>query len=402
MPSSAVLKRTFSVILLIVFLSSQVTDQRRLAGQDKAPQVSPAKLGETRNVHRSGKLYLAGQFSPDDVKELKKAGIRKVISLRTAGEIEWDENEVLKAAGIEFINFPLRKPESFNDEMFGQVRRILRESKEPILLHCASANRVGGVWLTFRVLDQGVDLPTALREAAEVGLKAEFIRDKAVEYIKRKQDEKSDKQSVKPGINKSFLDPELDVEQFVKRFEIESREVYAQRHKILKACEINEGDVVADVGAGTGLFTQLFSVEVGEKGWVHAVDIAPRFLRHIQDAAAKAGHNNISTILCAEDNAMLPANSVDVIFICDTYHHFEYPLDTMKSLHRALKNDGHLILIDFHRIEGKTRPWLLNHVRAGQDVFRKEIESSGFRLAEEKSIPGFQENYFLKFVKKSR
>lgn len=212
------------------------------------------------------------------------------------------------------------------------------------------------------------------------------------------QEPEDKKQSVKPGINKSFLDPELDVDQYVKRFEIESREVYAARHKVLKVCDIKEGDVVADIGAGTGLYTQLFSVEVG-KGWVYAVDIAPRFLKHIQTNANKSERKNITTVLCAENSAMLPANSVDVVFICDTYHHFEYPADTMKSIHKALKKDGHLIMIDFHRIEGKTRDWLLNHVRAGQEVFQKEIEDCGFKLSEEKKIPGFMENYFLKFTK---
>lgn len=212
------------------------------------------------------------------------------------------------------------------------------------------------------------------------------------------QEQENEKQSVKPGINKSFLNPELDVDQYVKRFEIESREVYAARHKVLKACDIKEGDVVADIGAGTGLYTQLFSVEVG-KGWVYAVDIAPRFLKHIQTNANKAERKNITTVLCAEDSAMLPANSVDLVFVCDTYHHFEYPAETMKSIHQALKKDGHLIMIDFHRIEGKTRDWLLNHVRAGQEVFQKEIEDCGFKLVEEKKIPGFKENYFLKFTK---
>lgn len=206
------------------------------------------------------------------------------------------------------------------------------------------------------------------------------------------------KQSVKPGINKSFLDPELDVDQFVKRFEIESREVYSSRHRILTACEISEGDVVADIGAGTGLFTQLFSTQVGP-GWVYAVDIAPRFIRHIQAEAEKKGRENITGVLCTEDSVTLPPNSVDVVFICDTYHHFEFPKSTMTSIHKALKDDGHLIVIDFHRIKGKTREWLLNHVRANKETFQKEIESCGFKVVAEKTIPGFKENYFLKFQK---
>ena len=206
-------------------------------------------------------------------------------------------------------------------------------------------------------------------------------------------------QSVKPGINDKFVDPELDVDSFVKRFEIESREIFLARERILAACEIEDGDRVADVGAGTGLFSRLFSTAVGAEGWVYAVDISPRFLEHINQESAKNEIGNITGILCAEDSVNLPPASVDVVFICDTYHHFEFPKSTLASIHRALKPDGHLIVIDFERIEGKSRKWLMKHVRAGKEVFQAEIEEAGFRLAEEKQLDGLAENYFLKFQK---
>ena len=211
--------------------------------------------------------------------------------------------------------------------------------------------------------------------------------------------EKKGEASVKPGVNSPFTDPKLDVDAFVERFEIESREVYLTRERVLSACEIEKGDTVADVGAGTGLFTRMFSVEVGDEGWVYAVDIAPRFIEHINKVAAKNELSNITGVVCAENSVNLPPESVDVVFVCDTYHHFEYPKSTLASIHRALKADGHLIVIDFHRIEGQSREWLMDHVRAGKDVFQSEIESAGFKLAEEKKIEGFHENYFLKFEK---
>ena len=58
-----------------------------------------------------------------------------------------------------------------------------------------------------------------------------------------------------------------------------------------------------------------------------------------------------------------------------------------------------LIVIDFERIPGKSREWLLGHVRAGKEVFRAEIMDAGFTLADEPKIEGFKENYFLKFRK---
>lgn len=206
-------------------------------------------------------------------------------------------------------------------------------------------------------------------------------------------------ESVKPGVNKNFVDPNLDVDSYVERFEIESREVFVNRERILAACEIKKGDTVADIGAGTGLFTRMFALEVGTQGWVYAVDIAPRFIEHINSEAIKHELGNITGVLCAENSVNLPPKSADVIFACDVYHHFEYPKSTLASIKRALKDDGHLIVIDFERIEGQSRDWLIGHVRAGKEVFRSEIQAAGFTLIEEKKIVGFEENYFLKFRK---
>ena len=55
------------------------------------------------------------------------------------------------------------------------------------------------------------------------------------------------------------------------------------------------------------------------------------------------------------------------------------------------------MVIDFEKIQGKSRPFIMDHVRAGKEVFRAEIEAEGFVFVEEVEIPGFEENYFLKF-----
>jgi predicted methyltransferase len=201
------------------------------------------------------------------------------------------------------------------------------------------------------------------------------------------------KKSVNPDINKNFQNP--DVKEFIGKFEVESREVYANRKKIVQECNLKPGMAVADIGAGTGLFTHLFAEAVGPKGKVYAVDIAPSFVRHIENTAHEAGLKNVVGVVCTQTSAKLPPQSVDRVFICDTYHHFEFPHKTMASIRAAMKPGGQLVLIDFHRIEGKTKEWTLNHVRAGQEVFVKEIESSGFRQVEEKEF--LKENYFVRF-----
>jgi ubiquinone/menaquinone biosynthesis C-methylase UbiE len=202
--------------------------------------------------------------------------------------------------------------------------------------------------------------------------------------------------SVKPGINDPFKNP--DVGKFVQTFEGESREVSVNRDKIASACGVKPGMVVADIGAGTGLFTRIFAKEAGPEGQVYAVDIAAKFLAHIQKTCREAGLRNVTPVLCNDDSVDLPPNSIDLAFICDTYHHFEFPQRTLASLHRAMKPGAKLIVVDFIRIKGQSTDWVMNHVRAGQEVVEKEIAEAGFRKSDEvKSI--LKENYIVVFTK---
>jgi intracellular sulfur oxidation DsrE/DsrF family protein/precorrin-6B methylase 2 len=202
--------------------------------------------------------------------------------------------------------------------------------------------------------------------------------------------------SVRPGINDTFKNP--DLKKYEGTFEGESREVFAKRKEIVAAMKLQPGSTVADIGAGTGLFTRLFAAEVGEKGRVFAVDIAEKFLQHVQKTSLDQGFKNVTTILCKPDSTELPPNSVDVAFICDTYHHFEFPTRTMSSLLKALKPGGKVVLIDFRRVKGQSSEWTMNHVRAGQEVFEQEIRDVGFTKLDEKTGI-LKENYMVVFEK---
>lgn len=203
-------------------------------------------------------------------------------------------------------------------------------------------------------------------------------------------------QSVKPGINESFLDPGMDVDGYVQRFEAESREVFAKRSAIARAVGLETGMAVADVGAGTGVFVDFFARDVGADGKVYAVDIAPKFVERLRSRAQARGQSQVEAVLCTDRDVSLPAGSVDVVFACDTYHHFEYPQATLASIHRALRPGGTFVVVDFERIPGVTRQWLLDHVRCGKEQVIQEIEGAGFELVEEVPL-GLDENYFVRF-----
>ncbi len=203
-------------------------------------------------------------------------------------------------------------------------------------------------------------------------------------------------ESVKPGINKSFDDP--DVDRFIKLFEVESREVYRYRDAIIAVLGIEPGMHVADVGAGTGLFTRLMAPQVGPEGRVYAVDIATKFLDHIETMNQEAGIENVVSVQCDQHSTNLAPESVDRVFVCDTYHHFEYPHATLSSIHRALRPDGRLMLVDFERVRGVSKPFVMGHVRCGKGTVTDEVRDAGFSLLAE--IPLMKEQYVLVFEKR--
>ena len=203
-----------------------------------------------------------------------------------------------------------------------------------------------------------------------------------------------------PGnINDAFLNEEMDVDRFVERFEGESRAVYAQRFAIVEALDLTPGDVVADIGAGTGFFSFLFADAVGRTGRVQAVEISPRFLDHLRSESEARGLENFDVVEGTTRSVELPTGQTDVAFICDVYHHFEAPMDSLASLYDAIEPGGELVLIEFHRIEGVTNEFIFEHVRAGREVFQAEIEAAGFRFEDEIELEGLDDNYILRFTR---
>lgn len=213
----------------------------------------------------------------------------------------------------------------------------------------------------------------------------------------KERSRKADDPKPPTDINKAFQNP--DVTEFTKRFETESREVYAKRKEVVKALGLKPGDSIADVGAGTGFYAKLFAEAVGPKGKVYAVDIAKPFLKHIADDAKKAGLTQIETIEGSQHSINLPARSVGLVFMSDVYHHFEHHQEVLASIHRALRPGGVLAIIEFDKQKAGATEFVKHHVRAGKEKFIAEIKAAGFEPIETKEAPSFKENFFARFRK---
>ena len=200
--------------------------------------------------------------------------------------------------------------------------------------------------------------------------------------------------SVKPGINEPYFQAD-GLDRYTRILESKTREIVQRSRDIVDAMGLEEGMVVADIGAGTGLLTMEMAKDVGQRGIVFAVDIVPAFLERIRERARAEGLANVMVVLGEERATGLEPASLDLAFMCDTYHHIEYPQAYMRSLFHTLRPGATLVLVDMKRPEGQSTSSVLEHVRADKSTVIAEVEQAGFVLASEADL--LEENYYLYF-----
>jgi ubiquinone/menaquinone biosynthesis C-methylase UbiE len=196
-----------------------------------------------------------------------------------------------------------------------------------------------------------------------------------------------------------YGEEEENPQVFVDTMEVSSRELYAAREAVLAATKIPAGARVADIGAGTGLYSLLFADRVGPEGIVYAVDIEPRFLKLINQRASDLDLVNVVSVLGRDKDITLPPGSVDVAFIADTYHYFTDRAAIMATVRDALKEGGRLIILDYELDASHKDDPDRAHVRFGKAGLVNEISSFGFRLVEEPDVKGLSDIYMVVFEK---
>ena len=185
MPIQERLRNAVAVAVASIAAAASCIFLMSCAGQ----RLEPYDLGAVQKTHAFGKVLLSGQPQPDDLEQARSRGLKTVISLRTDGELNWDEARIVRDLGMDYFVVGFRAPAELTDTVFDRVRELLGDrQRHPLLLHCASANRVGAVWLAHRVLDHGVDFDEAHREAEAVGLKSREYLARARDYVERRRE----------------------------------------------------------------------------------------------------------------------------------------------------------------------------------------------------------------------
>lgn len=179
---------------------------------------------------------------------------------------------------------------------------------------------------------------------------------------------------------------------YIKALEDPKRDAYQKPNEVMEALAVKPGEIVADIGAGSGYFTMRLAHHVGPAGRVYAVDVNPDMIRHVNGRVRDAGLLNVVPILAAPDDPLLP-QPVDRLLIVDVWHHIEDQAGYLAKMKALLKPGGEVIMIDFHKRDLPVGPPLAMKI-AREDLL-KQMTANGFQLAAEHTFLPYQ--YFLVF-----
>lgn len=163
--------------------------------------------------------------------------------------------------------------------------------------------------------------------------------------------------------------------------------------EVVAALKLKPGDVVADLGAGSGPFVGPFARAVGPKGKVYAVEIDRNFFPYIQNRAKEAGAGNVQTVAGQFTDPNLPAPDVDVAFMHDVLHHIEDRPAYFKNLARYLKPSARIAIIDYNPANSPHADDKTLQVAKEQAAFW--LADAGFKAVQDVTL--FPDKYFIVF-----
>lgn len=160
-----------------------------------------------------------------------------------------------------------------------------------------------------------------------------------------------------------------------------SRESWQLPDRVIEVLAIEAGDRVADIGAGDGYFSFRLADAVGPTGRVYATDVDEAVLRELGEEVRSRGYENIDVVPATEDDSGLPSGQIDLVFLCNVYHHVENRIDYFDALREKLRPDGLVAIVDVRG--GVPFRWLTppGHSTPREDLLR-EMDSARYRPLE--------------------
>ena len=152
------------------------------------------------------------------------------------------------------------------------------------------------------------------------------------------------------GIGKFYLGREIarvmghEAAEWLERPERDQEE---HTEKLVEQLKVWPGDVIADIGCGTGYFSRRLAKKVGPRGSVLAVDIQPEMLELLTRQMAEAKTTNVKPVLGTMTDPRLPPAAIDLALMVDVYHEFDHPREMMDAICRSLKPGGRVVFVEF-------------------------------------------------------
>jgi precorrin-6B methylase 2 len=202
------------------------------------------------------------------------------------------------------------------------------------------------------------------------------------------------------GIGKSYMGREISAVmgwQGASWLERQEREREERTDLLLAALMLKPGNVVADIGAGTGYLSRRMAPLVTPGGKVWAVDVQPEMINLLQAGVKRSGLTQIEAKLSAVDDVKLPASSVDLAIMVDVYHELAYPYEVMASLLKALKPGGRVVFVEY-KAEDPLVPIKPLHKMSEAQIKR---EAAVFALDWERTVKTLPWQHVVVFLKRN-
>jgi ubiquinone/menaquinone biosynthesis C-methylase UbiE len=183
-----------------------------------------------------------------------------------------------------------------------------------------------------------------------------------------------------------------DIQHWINAFEDPERHKWQKPEDVIKALNVDLSDVIADIGAGTGYFTRRFAF-AALTGKAIGLDVDASMVRYMKEDAKKLGLNNYEARVVKTDDPELDKDSVNIVFLCNTYHHIDNRVTYFSKVAESLKHGGRLVIVDFYRKELPYGP--PPHHKLAKEVVIRELEEAGYRLIRAHDFLPYQ--YFLEF-----
>ncbi len=182
--------------------------------------------------------------------------------------------------------------------------------------------------------------------------------------------------------------------QYISMLERDSRGAMQHPAQIMELLSIRPGDVVADVGAGSGYFTIPIAKAVGAKGRVIATDIRQEMLDYIAGRLEKEGLENVQLLKVEPNDPGLPVGAVGTVLMVDVIHYVKDRVDFARKLKGALAPGGRVVVIDFrYDPEAKREFAPPPEQQVPRETLDREMAEAGFKVVE--SYDFLPEQYFV-------